>query len=55
MSHTSYFGLALAWISPILLGFIVAFVLSRMRDNEAGNTPARKERLDGGADHLHHA
>ena len=52
MGHT--FGLALGWISPILLGFIVAFVLSRFRDNESGGNPARKERDVIASDPLHH-
>jgi len=43
MWPTNDFGLALAWLSPILLGFMVAFVLGRMHENEPGGNPARKE------------
>ncbi len=55
MWQTSYFGLSLAWISPILLGVIVAFVLSRSSGNESGSSPSGKERNDAGSDRLHPA
>lgn len=53
MGHTIDFGLALGWFSPILLGFIVAFVLTRFSDNESASSPARKERDVVASDPLH--
>ena len=47
--------LILAWLSPILLGFVVAFVLSRNNDKEPGSSPARHEHHDAGSDRLHRA
>ncbi len=53
MGHTYDIALALGWLSPILLGLIVAFVLSRFGDNESSSSPARKERNVVASDPLH--
>ena len=47
--------LVLAWFSPILLGFMVAFVLSRSSDNKPESSPAGKERSAAESVRLHPA
>jgi len=46
MWHTNDFGLTLAWLSPILLGFMVAFVLGRIRANGSKGSTAWNENVD---------